>query len=243
MSLPEEHPVEWTTEKVGRFWDFESHFPERYFTFFSGRRLVSHAKPFLKPDALILDYGAGAGHLIASLLQNGQGRIAAVDFSPESIARIESRFGQTQGFLGASLPETILAGPLCGAFDLIFLIETIEHLDDAALHQTFANLKRLLKPGGVAIITTPDGENLEQSLVCCPDCGAVFHRWQHIRSWSETELRNTLEREGFNILRTEVRDFSTHPAIKFLKGVRNFLLRKPSRSGEASKLVATVTRY
>ena len=244
MSLPVEHPVEWTEEKVERFWNFESQFPQRYFTFFSAGRIASYAKPFFSRNAKILDYGAGVGHLVERLLTQNRGKIAALDFSPKSVASVSSKFGQAPDFLGAFQMEDILASPLVGTFDFIFLIETIEHLDDTAFRHTLANIKRLLAPDGLAMITTPYREELMRSLVCCPDCMAVFHRWQHVRSWNEDGLRIALETEGFVIRRMEIKDFSTHPLLRILKRIRNFLTgRTAANLHEASKLIALVSPH
>lgn len=241
MNQPTPHPILWTPERIKRFWDFESRYPERYFTHFSAGRVVRFAQSHLREANLVLDYGAGAGHLV-ELLFRYPCRIAAVDHSPDSLRTIGERFASHARFLGAFSPSAILAGKLVGCFDTIFLIETVEHLDDASLHETLANVRSLLSPNGIAIITTPYREVLDHSLLCCPECAAVFHRWQHLRSWDAITLRKTLEAAGLNIDTLLVRDFSTHPLIRFLKSAYSLFTRVKPVSNAALKLVALAKR-
>ncbi len=95
-----QHLVEWTDEQVSRFWDFESHFPERYFTYFSARRVIRFFRTYLKKAQVILDYGAGTGHLVARLLEHEHSGhdIVAADYSSQSVAKLKQRFEQRKKF-------------------------------------------------------------------------------------------------------------------------------------------------
>jgi 2-polyprenyl-3-methyl-5-hydroxy-6-metoxy-1,4-benzoquinol methylase len=79
----------------------------------------------------------------------------------------------------------------------VILLEVIEHLSNEHLDQAFAEIKRLLKPGGRLILSTPNREDLAGLARMCPDCGSVFHVWQHIRSWAPDQL--TAYIEAFNL--------------------------------------------
>lgn len=59
---------------------------------------------------------------------------------------------------------------------------------------------RLIAPGGFIAITTPNNEDLNESTLLCPDCGCVFHRWQHVRSWTPKSLLSAMENNAFNTL-------------------------------------------
>ena len=75
----------------------------------------------------------------------------------------------------------------------------IEHINDDYLEITFNNFQHLLAENGYIIITTPNDEILENNMICCPECEVIFHRWQHIRSWSTSALRKIIEGYGFKI--------------------------------------------
>ena len=81
-------------------------------------------------------------------------------------------------------------------------LEVVEHLTDDRLHETIRETRRLLKPGGRLIVTTPHAEDLQQEMQFCPECGAVFHKWQHVRSWSADGLRSVMAEAGLVHQRT-----------------------------------------
>src|SRR5207302_11461340 len=54
-----------------------------------------------------------------------------------------------------------------------------------------------LRPGGYLILTTPNNENLEASACICPECGCIFNRWQHVRSWTRGTLTRYLTEHDF----------------------------------------------
>jgi len=96
---------------------------------------------------------------------------------------------------------TQLPTPLSDAsIDIIFSVEMVEHLFDEQLLPTFKEFQRLLRQGGTLVVTTPNEEDLDDLRVLCPDCGGLYHQYQHIRSWSADSLRAALEPHGFETI-------------------------------------------
>ncbi len=97
-------------------------------------------------DPRLLDEGCGAGALLAELTTRG--RAAGVDVSASAIALTGERGLRqlAQADLGA-LPF------LSGTFDAVTLLDVLEHVpdDQKALNEA----ARVLRPGGLAIITLP----------------------------------------------------------------------------------------
>ena len=86
------HPhLEWTPERVHRFWEYESHFPERYFTFDRGDTIVGRFRSDLRGCETILDYGCGGGYLLKRLLKRGY-RAAGADLSADAVRNVVSAF-------------------------------------------------------------------------------------------------------------------------------------------------------
>lgn len=197
-------PMEWTPERVQRFWDYESQFPQRYFTYTRGRSLVARTKPFIERAARIVDYGCGRGYLTEHLLELGADVVAA-DFSPESVAVVDERFSGQRNFGGAFEVDDLEAR--AERFDAIFVIEVIEHLTDDALTELFERVERIAAKGAVVVMTTPNREDLAKKLVFCPACSQEFHRWGHVRSWSDESLAEYIQSRGWQVLATMVTKF------------------------------------
>lgn len=209
--------VEWTDEKVKRFWDYESQFPENYFTFQVGHVVISKLKKFFPKAKTVLDYGCGPGFLIPHLMKENL-RVTALEFSNESLQNVKNKFGGQPLFEGAfSLEEIISSGK---KYDVIFILEVVEHINDYYLNETFKNVHKFLNDQGVAIITTPNDEDLSKMQICCPECNTVFHRWQHVRNWNRNTLSAAVTNGGFKIIEMIEINFSEKPESKKIKWIK-----------------------
>jgi SAM-dependent methyltransferase len=101
-----------------------------------------------RPSHRVLEVGCGAGHLLARL---PAGRAVGVDLAESVLARTAVRLGGravlAQGDAGA-LPFA------AGAFDRVYCSEVLEHLVDP--RAAVAEIVRVLKPGGVAVLSVPN---------------------------------------------------------------------------------------
>lgn len=53
--MPDRPQMEWTPERVQRFWDYESAFPQRYFTYTRSASLVKRVDSHIKAGDTLLD--------------------------------------------------------------------------------------------------------------------------------------------------------------------------------------------
>jgi len=221
--------MEWSGETIGRFWRWQAGFPSHYFTYRFGDRIAAGLGPFLHGCHSVVDYGCGPGFLLPHLAALGL-EVAATDTSPDALAAAQERNVSLPGFLGAAPANQLIAEGL--RFDAAIAIEVIEHLDDRGLDQFFSNMKRLVKPGGMAIITTPNEELLEESAVYCPHCDHSFHRYQHLRSWSAETLASAVAENGFIVEQIYTTDFSKRPfgdLVGTLKRLTKQVLGRPEK--------------
>ncbi len=207
--------IKWTPGQVARFWDWmgaQHAMQEIYFSRQRGDAILDAAQRFVSYKGTILDLGAGPGYLSEKLLRRGA-RVIAADTSPASVAALQARLGHEPRFLGAHV-STIEHVPLPDAnADAIFVIETVEHLDDIALKHLMTQANRLLKVSGKVIVTTPNRENLDLSRTMCPNCGCVFHTMQHVRSWSAETLSAAMQAYGFETRHCAPTCFSLLPRV------------------------------
>lgn len=143
----------------------------------------------IAPEAAVLNIGVGRGGLEKILIEKGC-HVSCLDPSEDSIQRLRSRLtlaDRAQVGYAQSIPFPD------ASFDVVIVSEVLEHLSDEDLHDTLAEARRVLRPGGRCIGTVPADENLVSSQVVCPGCGTVFHRWGHVQTFSQQRLGAVLK--------------------------------------------------
>ena len=167
----------------------ESHM-HRYFVPPILRKLVG------KPGLQVLDLGCGNGALCRYLHEAGC-VVTGVDVSAPGIAVAKKAYPQIRfETLGVydDPPDD-----LHEAFDVVISTEVVEHLYFP--RELPRQIKRMLKPGGMALITTPYHGYLKNLALC------VLNKWDshhdvfwdhgHIKYWSRATLEKLFTDEGF----------------------------------------------
>lgn len=193
------HEIEWTPELVARFWDYQSRTAaasEDYFSRQVGRGIAALVQRLAPPPRRLLDYGCGPGYLIEHLLAAGY-TVAGCDYSGESLRRVDAQFRGRAGWQGCARLESGTLPYSDGSFDLVVSVETLEHLLAPQVDPLLAEWQRILDPkAGELFVTVPNAEDLARSTICCPTCGSLFHRYQHIRSFDRSRLAALFEGRG-----------------------------------------------
>lgn len=124
---------------------------------FGGRSRKPLAKLFLtEKDASTLDVGCGNGHFTFLAARAG-GNVLAISFDADAIARCEvmkRSFPELGARVDFQVMDAAQLESLSKCFDQILLLEVLEHIDNDA--ETLRMIAKLLSPGGVLHITTPD---------------------------------------------------------------------------------------
>ena len=165
-----------------RIWDYFQNEGVESFARSQGR--LEFLARRLRPGTRALNVGVGDGALERMAAKKGVD-IHSLDPSNRTIESLRKQLG---------LGEKAQVG-YCQAmpfpdeyFDVVVMSEVLEHLDEDVFVATLAEVKRVLRPGGRFIGTVPAREKLEDSIVVCPHCGNLFHRWGHKRSFSVDTL-------------------------------------------------------
>ena len=106
---------------------------------------------FPPPGIKILDFGAGEGALSARLCDMGF-EVTAVDIDQENFKCLQAPFFCVNFDQPQEIAEFVLQHE--GEFDVVLGIEVIEHIQDQ--WQYVRQLMRMVKIGGLVIITTPN---------------------------------------------------------------------------------------
>ena len=152
-----------------------------------GRQDAGIVLPLSKPGDAVLEIGCGTGHVLAELARHGR-KCVGIEASAEMIA------------LCPCVPDLrVMPGtadrldfpPCC--FDLAFSLQVLEHLhpDDVPVH--LAECYRVLRPGGVLCVETPNVRTGPSDI----SRGFVpVAQGLHLKEWSVAELIVEFKRAG-----------------------------------------------
>ena len=224
----------WDDATVTRFWRYYADRPDTYFSTAFGAVISRRIARHLPAGGRVLDYGSGPGGLVRPLLAAGF-QVGALEYNLPVAERLRAELQSARKFLGVWTTAGLERdAALAGSFDAVFLIEVIEHLSDPLLVETLMNIKRLLRPGGRLVCTTPNDEDLERAMVFCPASGKIFHPMQHVRSWTADTLAARLGAAGFSPKRVystdfgaDLRSFPRQWAVRVAKQLARFPRKDP----------------
>lgn len=214
----------WSDEQIAAFWDHESKFPENYWGKNCARGFISIYKDLITKSKIICDVGCGEGSLMQKILAGAKSDQSIFGIEPSSLSRTAAfeacneypQFSNVYDSADSFLQEN-------NSPDLIILSEVIEHLYDEQLTILFADVLKLMSPKTVLIITTPNNENLEKSYIFNPIDESLFHRWQHVRTWTAGSLTKYLESTGFTTivpLETNILWYNSNPFKNLYRRLR-----------------------
>ncbi len=196
---------------------------ERSHWFYAGkrelvRRWIQRLRPPQPSDAL-LDCGAGTG-IFAREMQ-ALCRVWVLDDHEEALRHLRAHFREEQILALAGdrvpLPD--------GSLDYVTALDVLEHVpDDAGVVNGF---RRLLRPGGLAVITVP------ASMALWSDWDEVLH---HFRRYDRAGLTALFDDEDWEILHVNYTNVVVYPAVWIVRKWRRWFPAK----GEGERAEDTV---
>ena len=172
------------------------------------QRIINKHLPFNK-DVAIADIACGHGALLHCLRESGYRNISGVDVSLEQV-ELAHQFGVVEavcGDMGGFLRDK------AGAFDVIFLMDILEHLERAELFELLGLVSLSLKEGGLVVIHVPNGAGLHGMRIRYGDL-------THENCFTPQSIQQALGSSGF----VEIRSHEDKPVVHGLKSFMRSVL-------------------
>ena len=163
----------------------------------------------------VLDFGAGTGSLAARLAaEPAVASVTAADLAAHAaVSPADADAGRKIRWLTTDLNAPL---PLAdSSFDLIVAVEIIEHLENP--RATAREWRRLLRPGGTLVMSTPNVESIRSVLsLLARGHHAAFTGTSypaHITPLTGTDVRRVLAEAGFRDVQLSWSNFGLMPTF------------------------------
>lgn len=157
-----------------------SHFDARY------GPLLALLREKVDAPGSMLEVGAGAGFFLKAAERAGWD-VTGLEISAEAVSFARQELGLNV----LNMPAEQLDG--LDLYDAVVMLDVIEHLFEP--HQVLEHVRRVLRPGGVLMVSTPNLNAL--SRIALGPSWAVLSPGEHLYYLTEKTLRAILEVTGF----------------------------------------------
>lgn len=153
------------------------------------RDLLAQVGKLLPNSGRVLDVGCSFGFFLEVAREKGDWQTYGVDLSAEAVASAKKRLKTKNIFLG-SLNQARFPNDY---FDLITVFQTLEHVTDPV--GLLKEAGRVLRPGGIIVITTPDAESWLAKLM--GKSWFSYRHLDHLLFFNYESLSYSLKKAGF----------------------------------------------
>ncbi|MBL7728349.1 MAG: methyltransferase domain-containing protein [Dinghuibacter sp.] len=179
---------------------------------------LHHTVALIPTDAHSLaDIGCGNGLLGKLVMEKRSGiTIMSVDRSEQALSYVqtEKKIGDVTNI---PLPDA--------AYDCVSCLQVLEHIPVNNYKTALAELARVSKK--YILVSVPFNERIEKNTTQCPGCKTIFNVDLHLRSYTETDIKNLFTEQGF-----ELKEFLNVVESNELLGLRTYHKLKNRLTGK-----------
>ncbi len=107
--------------------------------------------PNIRPEMTVLEIAAGHGRWSEIMLPLCE-KLVLVDLNPECIEYCRAKFSTATNIDYVVTDGSSLPGIAAGSVDFVWSFDSFVHMDPSVVEQYFHEIKRVLRPGGRAVI-------------------------------------------------------------------------------------------
>ena len=173
---------------VQRFWHAEKE-----------RIVREHMPP--APGDRVLDVGCGSG-VVAEVLASLGADVTGIDSNPAAIAYARGAYVRPNLRFEETTVDDLVLAP--DSIDRIYCLELIEHLDEPQAADLLSSFRRVLRPGGALLLTTPNYRGTWPVLEFTMDrlgLAPPLSGHQHVSRFTRRLLRRRLSDAGLRVRR------------------------------------------
>jgi len=165
--------------------------------------LKRHVRVRTDDEVVLLEAGCSSGFLLQELVADWPNNLLiGSDFIRGPLERLASKIPTVPllrfDLVRCPLPST--------SVDAVVMLNVLEHIEDDAA--AVAQVARVLKPRGVAVIEVPAG----------PELFDVYDRYlQHFRRYRLRDVRSLVEQAGLRVVEQSHLGFLVYPAFSIVK--------------------------
>ena len=148
-----------------------------------------------------LEIGPGLGEFESFLNDKGIEDIDIIDNDPNVLKHVSKSFKINRKFL---IKKIDTLGKVLGKYDVIFLMQVLEHLPTSSYHKVLKLLYSRLMPNGYLFIIVPNANN---------PLGLVerYGDLQHTSSFTEQSLKDLILLSGINNFEYQIKGYEIPP--------------------------------
>lgn len=153
---------------------------------------MDYFSSYIAPKGSVLDIGCGVGIAIGVLAKKGF-KVAGIEISPKMV-----EFARKRNLGAEVIVGDFLETEFDDKFDAVLAFAFIHLFPKAEIPKIFNKIKTILKPGGVALLSSTESPESKEGMYAKEDFGKEYKRFR--KFWTEEELRESFTQAGFKEL-------------------------------------------